>query len=129
MRHGNGGQPRARADRYRWQGRSGSWCLCRLARFGNGLGYMGHHVGKHAAHMLVGGRVKNLLALPLRPQDAARAQQPQVMAYQRLRQMGAHSDVGDAARLLKASKYNLEPAGLAENPEQLGQLKDLIIGD
>jgi hypothetical protein len=90
---------------------------------------MGHHVGKNAAHMLVGGRVKNLLALPLRPQDAAGAQQPQVMADQRLRQLGARSDVGDAARLIKAGKYDLEPACFAENPEQLGQLKDLIIGD
>jgi hypothetical protein len=36
---------------------------------------MGHHVGQHAAHMLVGGGVKNLVAMPLRPQDAARAQQ------------------------------------------------------
>ena len=90
---------------------------------------MGHHVGKHAAHMLVGGRVKNLFAVPLRPQDAARAQQPQVMADQRLRQMGTRSDVGDAARPLKAGKYDLEPACLAEDPEQLGQLKDLIIGD
>ena len=79
--------------------------------------------------MLVGRRVKNLLAVPLRPQDAASAQQPQVMAYQRLRQMGARSDVGDAARLLKAGKYDLEPACLAENPEQLGQLEDLIVGD
>ena len=79
--------------------------------------------------MLVGRRVKNLLAVPLRPQDATGAQQPQVMAHQRLRQMAARSDIGDAARLLKASKYDLEPACLAENPEQLGQLKDLIIGD
>ena len=90
---------------------------------------MGHHVGKHAAHMLVGRRVKNLLTVPLRPQDTARAQQPQVMAHQRLRQVRARSDVGDAARLLKAGKYDLEPACLAEKPEQLGQLKDLIIGD
>ena len=90
---------------------------------------MGHHVGKNAAHVLVSGCVKNLLALPLRPQDAARAQQPQVMAHQRLRQMRARSDVGDAARLLKAGKYDLQTACLAENPEQLGQLKDLIIGD
>ena len=51
------------------------------------------------------------------------------MADQRLRQMGARSDVGDAARLRKAGKYDLETACLAENPEQLGQLKDLIIGD
>jgi hypothetical protein len=90
---------------------------------------MGHHVGQHAAHMLVGGRVKNLLALPLRPQDAARAQQLQVMADQRLRQMGARRDVGDATRLVQARQYDFEAARLSENPEQVGQLEDLIIGD
>jgi hypothetical protein len=79
--------------------------------------------------MLVGRRVKNLLAVPLRPQDAASAQQPQVMAYQRLRQMGARSDVGDAARLLKAGKHDFEPAYLTHDPEQLGQLEDLMIDD
>ena len=79
--------------------------------------------------MLIGGRVKNLLAVPLRPQDTARAQQPQVMADQRLRQMGVRRDVGDAARLLKTGKYDLQTACLAEYPEQLGELKDLIIRD
>jgi hypothetical protein len=101
----------------------------RLACFGNGLGHMGYHVGKHAAHMLVGRRVKDLLALPLRPQDTAGAQQPQVMACQRLRQMGPCRDVGDAARLLQAGQDDFKPAGFAENPEQLGQLQDLIIGN
>jgi hypothetical protein len=51
------------------------------------------------------------------------------MADQRLRQMGARRDVGDAARLLQARQYDFEAARLSENPEQVGQLQDLIIGD
>lgn len=51
------------------------------------------------------------------------------MAYQRLRQTGARSDIGDAARLPEAGKHDLEPAYLTHDPEQLGELRDLIVGD
>src|SRR5262249_52881203 len=88
--------------------------------FRNRLGDMRNHPGEHPAPVLVGGRVKTLLAIPPRPQDAAGPPQAQMMADQRLRKMAARRDVRHTARLLKADHYDLEPARLAQDPEQVG---------
>jgi hypothetical protein len=108
-------------------GRGHAYLRCFRVR--NRLGAMRNHAGEHAAHMLVGGRVKHLLAVPLRPQDAAGAQQAQMMADQRLREMAARRDVRHAAGLLKADHYDLEPARLAQDSEQVGELENLIVGE
>lgn len=90
------------------------------------LADMGDHVGDDAADVVVRRRIVDLLAVALTAQHAGRAQQPQVMAHQRRRQVEPVGDVADAGRRLEAGQDDAQAAAVAHQAEHVGQLGRLI---
>ena len=70
--------------------------------------------------MEVIGFVVDLLALPVGPHQARALQQPQVMADQRHRQAKPLGDIRHRERRAQAGDHDLQPRGIAQQPEQVG---------
>ena len=88
---------------------------------------MFHHVRDDAAHAVVGGDVKHLLATLASRQEARGAQHAQMMAHQGRGQADAISDITDAQRFAQASDGDAETVRIAQHSENLSEFNRLLL--
>ena len=77
--------------------------------------------------MGVGGGVENLPAAALGTDHAGAAQQPKMMADQRLRSPDRLGDLADISRIIVAGNGDTAPGRVAEQMKDLGDLDDVVI--
>ena len=93
------------------------------------LGFAHHvlrEVDHDAAHPLVGRRVDDLFAVALGAQETARAQEAQVVAHKCPRDAHALGKLANRGWLGQAREEDAQPRGLAEKPQHIGHLRDLL---
>jgi len=78
--------------------------------------------------MFVGKFIEYLLGLPVAAHEPRAAQQAQVMADQRLRQVEARGDLADRLWPLEAEEQDAQARRVAEQPECLGEDRELRRG-
>jgi len=76
----------------------------------------------------IGGRVKDLFAVALGLDDARRAQQAQMVADEGAAQLQRGGDVADGDRRRQAGQHDAQAGRIAQQMEQVGQLRDGRVG-
>src|SRR5690606_21230476 len=83
------------------------------------LAYMARHVEEHVAHVPVGNLIEDLLGPAIALHEPRTAQQPQVMADQRLRQVEPLGDLAHRTRAVETVEKDRQPARIAEQAKRL----------
>ena len=89
---------------------------------------MFQHIAQYAADMGIGGGVKHLLALALRLDDTRRPQEPQMVADKRAAQVQCSRDFAHRDGRRQAGQHDAQPGRIAQQVEQIGQLRDGGVG-
>ncbi len=96
-----------------------------LMRFGQ----VRDHVGQDGSDMTIVDRVAHVPPLPLRPQDAPGAQQPEVVRSERLRHVQRVAEVADAALPVHTGEHEAEAVRFAEQAEDVRQPANIVLGE
>ena len=88
---------------------------------------MDRHVLQNLAHMLIGDFVEDLLGVAHALDESSSAQEPQMVADQRERQIQPFRDVTDGNRARRAAQEDLETRRIPQQAEGLRQDGDLVL--
>ncbi|QIE24656.1 hypothetical protein SBC2_27050 [Caballeronia sp. SBC2] len=92
------------------------------------LGNVLEQFGQHAADVVIGGKIENLLAFTLGAYDPRRPQQTQVMADERSRQSQRFRDCSHRAAPLDARQHDSQARGIAQQAKQVSERNNALIG-
>ena len=76
--------------------------------------------------MGIGHFIEYLLGLPLATDQARAAQEAQMMAHQRLRQIEAFGDVPHRSRTFQAIEQDTQAGGVTQQAERFGQDRNTV---
>src|SRR5690606_68110 len=102
--------------------RTGGWLL-----FATVLDDVAGHVQQHLAHMAVVDLVEDMLGMAHALDQAGAAEQSQMVADQRLRELQALGDVANRRRALHAAQHDPQARGIAQEAKGLGKDGHIIL--
>ena len=92
------------------------------------LGNVLEQFGQHAADVVIGGEIENLLTFTLGTDNPRRPQQTQVMTDERSRQSQRFRYCPHRAAALDARQHNAQTRGIAQQAKQVGERNNALIG-